>query len=67
MQKRKMCFVASAMGVVAVVLAVVLAIQAKTEFIAVSNTVNGRELPIYCVDTDEKKVAISFDAAWGNA
>ena len=21
--------------------------------------------PIYCVDTNEKKVAISFDAAWG--
>jgi len=26
---------------------------------------NNRELPIYCVDTPEKKVAISFDAAWG--
>lgn len=26
---------------------------------------NSRELPIYCVDTSEKKVAISFDAAWG--
>lgn len=25
-----------------------------------------RELPIYCVKTEEKKVAISFDAAWGN-
>ncbi len=25
-----------------------------------------REIPIYCVDTQEKKVAISFDAAWGN-
>ena len=25
-----------------------------------------RKLPIYCVDTAEKKVAISFDAAWGN-
>lgn len=25
-----------------------------------------KELPIYCVDTDEKKVSISFDAAWGN-
>lgn len=25
-----------------------------------------KKLPIYCVDTDEKKVAISFDAAWGN-
>lgn len=24
-----------------------------------------RELPIYCVNTDEKKIAISFDAAWG--
>lgn len=30
------------------------------------NNVNGRELPIYCVDTEEKKVALSFDAAWGN-
>lgn len=25
-----------------------------------------RQLPIYCVDTEEKKVAISFDAAWGD-
>lgn len=32
----------------------------------VSNTVNGKELPIYSVETDEKKVALSFDAAWGN-
>ena len=30
------------------------------------NNVGGRELPIYCVDTEEKKVALSFDAAWGN-
>ena len=32
----------------------------------VTNTVNGKELPIYSVETDEKKVALSFDAAWGN-
>lgn len=25
-----------------------------------------REIPIYCVDTDKKQVALSFDAAWGN-
>ena len=25
-----------------------------------------RELPVYCVQQDEKIVAISFDAAWGN-
>ena len=24
-----------------------------------------RKVPIYCVDTQEKQVAISFDAAWG--
>lgn len=34
--------------------------------VSVSNTVNGKELPIYSVETDEKKVALSFDAAWGN-
>lgn len=27
---------------------------------------NEREIPIYCVDTNEKKIAISFDAAWGS-
>ena len=26
-----------------------------------------RLLPIYCVETDKKQVAISFDAAWGNS
>lgn len=35
-------------------------------YVTVSSNVNGRELPIYCVQTDEKKVALSFDAAWGN-
>ena len=31
-----------------------------------SSAVNGRQLPIYCVQTNQKKVALSFDAAWGN-
>ena len=30
-----------------------------------SATVGDRELPIYCVDTTENKVALSFYAAWG--
>ena len=34
--------------------------------VTVTNTVNGKELPIYSVETEEKKVALSFDAAWGN-
>ncbi len=31
-----------------------------------SSTVGNRELPIYCVETEEKKIALTFDAAWGN-
>ena len=34
------------------------------ETVPVSTT--NRSIPIYCVDTEEKKVSISFDAAWGN-
>lgn len=37
-----------------------------TGLISVSSNVNGRELPIYSVETEEKKIALSFDAAWGN-
>lgn len=42
------------------------AITVLPDSITVSNSVNGRELPIYCVETDKKQVALSFDAAWGN-
>ncbi|MCD8152484.1 MAG: polysaccharide deacetylase family protein, partial [Clostridiales bacterium] len=66
MQKRKMRFAAGAAGAAAAVLALVLTLWSNTDLITVSNTVNGRNLPIYCVDTEEKKVSISFDAAWGN-
>ncbi len=33
---------------------------------AVTFAQNERKLPLYCVETDKKQVAISFDAAWGN-
>ncbi len=33
---------------------------------AVTFAQNDRKLPIYCVETNKKQVAISFDAAWGN-
>ncbi len=41
-------------------------VKVLPESITVSNSVGGRELPIYCVETDKKQVALSFDAAWGN-
>lgn len=41
-------------------------IRVLPDSITVSSSVGGRELPIYCVETDKKQVALSFDAAWGN-
>lgn len=47
-------------------LAVIGAARLIPESVTVSNRVDGRELPIYCVQTDQKVVGLSFDAAWGN-
>lgn len=49
---------------IAAVLTAVISISAVTQ--TAVTAAEPREIPIYCVETDEKKVAISFDAAWGN-
>ncbi len=52
-------------GVAILVLVFTALCFSKTEILSVSGA--KRDLPIYCVDTGEEKlVAISFDAAWGN-
>ena len=33
------------------------------DIVSVSSTVGGRELPIYCVETEKPQISISFDAA----
>ena len=43
------------LGIVAVMAVVNVVRVTAPEFITVSNSVNGRELPIYCVDTEEKR------------
>lgn len=45
-----------------IIVASVFAVVCSIGVFANSN----RKLPIYCVETEEKKVALSFDAAWGN-
>ena len=35
-------------------------------FLPASSDAGGRQLPIYCVQTEEPKIALTFDAAWGN-
>lgn len=46
-------------------LGILMAVHLGDTAIAVNSTYGDRELPIYSVDTEEKKIAISFDAAWG--
>lgn len=52
-------------GAIACVFAALFAVNpaAKTVFNSFAQT--ERKLPIYCVDTPDKKISISFDAAWG--
>ncbi len=48
--------------VASVFLSLLLAIICSVGVLANSD----RKIPIYCVECEEKKVALSFDAAWGN-
>lgn len=51
------------------VLMVLVGVMAYVPYHAItsaSGKLAKKELPIYCVQTEEKKVALSFDAAWGN-
>lgn len=59
-------FVKTGIAVLSFLVLCALGIKFIPAAITVSNSTNNRKLPIYCVDKDEKKVALSFDAAWGN-
>ena len=52
--------------VVAIVLLVFFYLERNQDVVGVSSSASGKELPIYCVQTDEPKISISFDGAWGN-
>ena len=55
--------------VIAVITAVVFALAMTgvyyTGAAAIYNNVSPKKVPIYSVETDEKAVALTFDAAWG--
>ncbi len=52
-------------NIVAVVCLVMLVALNYNNSVSVFRTESIKELPIYCVDTDEKVCALTFDAAWG--
>ena len=48
------------------VLAVVLIFWTVNNPAIVGASATQRQLPIYCVQREDKAVSLSFDAAWGN-
>jgi len=67
-QQQKIKEIAFRTTIVVMMLAALLSsITAVTgRSITVSNNSSGRDLPIYCVQTDKNQISLSFDAAWGN-
>ena len=55
-------------GIIALALGAALfgSFQYISSYSTVSGNINGKEMPICSVETEEKKVALTFDAAWGN-
>ena len=51
--------------VAALVFAVVASAMILINFSPVSAVVAARKIPVYCVDRNDGKVALTFDAAWG--
>lgn len=39
--------------------------SSTAQMVSMITSAGDKQLPIYCVATDEKKISISFDAAWG--
>ena len=59
-------FIKSGLVVMSIVLLLGIIGGTVKKAVTVSMIQDERKLPIYCVDSSEKKVALSFDAAWGN-
>ncbi len=55
-----------AFSIVACLLAAAAMFYAVNNPAVVGASATTRELPIYCVERDQKMLSISFDAAWGN-
>lgn len=55
--------IAASIIAVVVIIAILTAISSESVYAVLA--VKNKKTPIYCVQTEEKKVAVSFDCAWG--
>lgn len=63
--KESHCEALVAFQFVALFASVLMIARLTDTVVAVSSTYGNRELPIYSVGIEEKRISISFDAAWG--
>ena len=61
MKKRNTCIC-----LILVVVIVAFSVKYMPVSLRVSSNVNGRELPVYSVETEKKQVSLTFDCAWGD-
>lgn len=54
-------------GAVAAAAAATAAVAITAVVTSVGGRADGRRLPIYCVERDDKKIAVTFDVAWENS
>ena len=65
-------FIRTGLTVLSVILVFSIVISYGQHYLLNNTTTSGtrianKKLPIYCVDQKEKKIALSFDAAWGES
>lgn len=65
-QEKLKFFVKTGIAVLSFLVLIFLGIKYIPDALSVTNSADTKKLPIYCVNVDEKKVALTFDAAWGN-
>lgn len=68
LKERNLSRKAVTMAVAVLVLAGLTGVHYKEtgSLVPTSGSASNRQLPIYCVQTEEPKIALTFDAAWGN-
>lgn len=68
LKERNLSKKAVTMAVAVLVLAGLTGVHYKEtgSLVPTSGAASNRELPIYCVQTEEPKIALTFDVAWGN-